>query len=166
MRKQLRHLALVTCITAAAAFSSQIAAADPGSPSGRPEAGCNQQHQCNAGHRGHHFFKKMARELGLTDQQKSQVKALFASNRAQNKPLFSAMMTSKQQLRALVRSGADETAVRAQAAKVAASEADLAVKRAQATRQFLALLTPDQLAKLRAMQAKREMRFKKFQHGN
>jgi len=163
MRKQLRHLALFTCITAAATFGSQIASADSGVPSERPEAGC-QQHQGRQGHRGHRFFKKMARALGLSDQQKSQAKALFQASRAQNKPLFVGLMTAKQQLRTLIQSGsADEAAIRAQSAKVAAAQADLAVARAQTAKQFLALLTPDQVTKLRALQAKRELRLQKFQ---
>jgi periplasmic protein CpxP/Spy len=165
MRKQLRPLALLTFIAAATAFGSQIAVADTSSPTDRPEARCGQQHQQN-GHRGHRYFRKMARELGLTDQQKTQAKALFETNRAQNKPLFSALMTEKHQLRALVQSGsADEAAIRAQAGKVAAAEADLAVKRAQSAKQFLALLTPDQVTKLRAIQAKRDLKFKKLFSG-
>ena len=108
----------------------------------------------------------MARQLGLTDQQKTQAKALFQANRAQNQPLFATLIAAKQQLRALVQSGsADESAIRAQSAKVAAAQADLAVKRAQASKQFLALLTPDQVTKLRALQAKREMRLDKFRQG-
>jgi protein CpxP len=165
MRKQLTHLALFTCITAAAAFGSQIAAADPGAAAGRPEAGC-RQHQGGDGQ--HRFFRKMARELGLTDQQKTQAKALFEGNRSENKPLFDAMLSAKQQLRGMVHSGsADETAIRAQAAKVAAAEADLAVKRAQAAKQFLALLTPEQVTKLRAIEARREAKFGKHgRHGD
>ena len=51
--------------------------------------------------------------MGLSDQQKSQAKALFAANRAQNKPLFVTMMTEKQQLRTLIHSGnADEASIR------------------------------------------------------
>ncbi len=168
MKTQLRQIALFTCFTAATAFASQIAAADTGSAADQPKVEC-QQHQGRfgqGGHRGrHHFFKKMARELGLTDQQKSQAKELFQANRTQNKPLREALMSARQQLRTLVQSGsADETAIRAQSAKVAAAQADLAVKRAQATKQFLALLTPDQVTKLRAMQAKREGKFRKFGH--
>jgi protein CpxP len=170
MRKQLRPLALFTCITAAAAFGSQIALADTGAPSDRPEARCGEQHQHKGhnGHRGHRFFKKMAKELGLTDQQKTQAKALFEAGRAQNRPLFTALMTEKHQLRNLVHSGsADEAAIRAQSAKVAAAEADLAVKRAQGAKQFLALLTPDQVTKLRVLQAERDKKFEKFRsHGS
>jgi len=158
MRKQLRPIALFACLAVTAAFGSQIAAADTGAPAG-PEMRCQEQH---GGHRGHHFFKKMARALGLTDQQKAQAKALFTANRTQNKPLFVALMTEKHQLHALIQSGsADEAAIRAQSAKVASLQADLAVKRAQAAKQFQALLTPDQVTKLKAMQAKREQRFMK-----
>lgn len=169
MRKQLRPLALFTCITAAAAFGGQIAAADTGSPSGQSEVKCGEQHQNQhqrPGHRGHRFFKKMAKELGLTDQQKTQAKALMETSRTQNKPLFSTLMAEKHQLRTLVMSGsADEAAIRAQAAKVAAAEADLAVKRGQGAKQFLALLTPDQVIKLKAIQAKREQKVKEFRSG-
>jgi periplasmic protein CpxP/Spy len=158
MRKQLRPLALFTCLTAVTAFGSQIAAADTSSPDDRSEVKCGEQHK---GHRGH--LKKMARELGLSDQQKTQAKALLETNQAQNKPLFSTLMTAKHQLRELVQSGsADEAAIRAQAAKVAAAEADLAVKRAQDAKQFLALLTPDQVTKFKAFQAKRAQKSKKF----
>ena len=161
MRRQLGQLALFTCITAASAFGSQIAFADNSSPEGRPEARSGQHHQ--KGHRGQGHFKKMVKELGLTDQQKTQAKVLYENNRAQNKPLFSALMTEKHQLRALVHSGsADEAAIRAQAAKVAFVEADLAVKRAQGAKQFLALLTPDQITKLKAIETKREAKFKEF----
>ncbi|HBG07557.1 MAG: hypothetical protein A2075_19325 [Geobacteraceae bacterium GWC2_58_44] len=161
MRRQFRPLALLTCITAATAFGSQFAAADTGSAPGRSElSGGQHKHK---GHRGEKQHEKMAKELGLTDQQKSRAKALREANRAENKPAFSALMTEKRQLRALVHSGsADEAAIRAQAAKVAYAEADLAVKRAQASRQFLDLLTPDQAAKYKEMQAKRESRPKRF----
>jgi protein CpxP len=168
MIKQLRHLALLTCVTAATAFSSQIAVADSGCQSNKPEAGCRQEHhqRCATGQRRHHFFKKIARELSLTEQQKGQARALFTASHAQNKPLFKALLTSKQQLRALVSSGADEAAIRAQSAKVATAEADLAVKRAQSAHQFLLLLTTEQATKLKVIQAKREKRCEKFTEVN
>lgn len=161
MRKQLGTLALLTCITAAAAFGSQIASAGTGSPSEFSE-GRHGQHQ-QKGHRGHgRHLAKMAKELGLTDQQKTEANELFEKNRSQNKALRGTLMTSKKQLRALVHSGtADEAAIRAEAAMVAAIEADLAVERAQGAKQFLALLTPEQATKLKAIQSKREERSQK-----
>jgi periplasmic protein CpxP/Spy len=166
MRNHLRPLVLLTCISAATAFGSTLAMADTSSPPDHQadhQGVKGEQHRHGKGHRGHHHFKKMAKELGLTDQQKTQAKALFESSRAQNRPFFKALVTAKHDLRTLVQSGsADETAIRAQAAKLAAAEADLAVQRAQETRQFLALLTPEQVTKLKAIQAKREMKFQKF----
>lgn len=163
MRKQLRRLALFTSLTAATALGGQLAFADTDSPSDQPEAGCQMQHQGHKGHGGHRFFKRMAKALGLSDQQKAQAKTLFQNTRAQNKPLLADLMTARQQLRALVQSGsADETAIRAQSAKVAAAQTELTVKRAQAMKQFLALLTPEQVSKLQAIQAKRAQKGARF----
>jgi len=159
MRKHLRPLALFTCITAAAAFGGQLAFAESGSPAGQPEARSGQQLK-HKGHRGgERFFKKMARELDLSDQQKISGKALFEKSRAEQRPLMEAMMAEKRQLRTLVHSGStDEYDIRAQAAKVATLEADLAVQRAEQAKQFLALLTPDQATKLKEIQARQKDR--------
>jgi|SRR6185369_12402620 len=160
MRKQLRPLVLLTCITAATAFGSSLAIADTAPAPAPDQHEMKGEHQHRKGHQ--RFFKKMAKELGLSDQQKSQAKALFASNHAQNKPLFEAVRNARHDLRGLTESGsADEAAIRAQAAKLASAEAELAVKRAQGTKEFLALLTPDQVTKLKALRAKREVRFQK-----
>jgi protein CpxP len=154
MRNHLRHLVLLACITAATAFGSTLATADTSSPP--DHAGLKGEHGRHKGQRGPRHFSKMARELGLTDQQKTEAKALFEGGRAQNQPLFKALQTARHELRTLVQSGStDEAGIRAQASKVATAEADLAVQRAQGTRQFLALLTPDQATKLKAIQAKR-----------
>ena len=155
MRRQLRQLAVFTCITAASAFGGQIAVADTGPRADCSEAGSRQHHR-HKGQHGDRFFKKIAGQLGLTDQQKTQAKALHETNRAQNKPVFSALMAEKRQLRSLIHSGSsDEQAIRAQAARVAAAEADLAVMKAKNAKQFLALLTPEQATKLQAIQAER-----------
>ena len=79
---------------------------------------------------------------------------MFTANRAQAKPLFTGLMTERRQLRTLIQSGtADEAAIRAESAKVSSLEADLAVQRAKGAKQFMALLTPDQQAKLKALRA-------------
>jgi periplasmic protein CpxP/Spy len=165
MRKEFRTLALFTCITAASAVGAQFAAADTGSRhEGKPN--CGEQHRRH-GQRGEHFFKKLAKELGLNDQQKSQAKAILEASRAQNKPYFKAMMTEKRQMKELILTGsADEAAIRAQSAKVAAAEADLAVQRAKEAKQLLALLTPEQKTKLKTIMDKREQKFRQHMHGD
>jgi len=170
MKKQLRHVALLTCLAAAATFGSQLTFADSGAPDtgGAPQAAGPMHHPDHQGRQGkqaHRFFKRMAKELGLTDQQKVQVKALFKANHEANRPLRSSLMAERRQLRALEFSGtADEAAIRAQAAKVAALQADLAVKKAQSAKDFLGLLTPDQVTKLRAMQARMEKKMEHFRY--
>lgn len=156
MRQQVRTMAVLACIGAATAFGAQVAAANTAPAKERQEARGGQHEHKHKGERGDHF-KKMAKELGLTEQQKTQAKALKESQMAGNKELFGTLRTEKRQLHALIHSGsADEAAVRAQAAKVASVEAELAVKRAQGAKQFLALLTPEQVTKYRELQAKRE----------
>lgn len=160
MRKFVRSSLLIACLCSTMALGSQLALADDTGPAPGPE-------QFQGGHDGQHrrghFFKKMVKELGLSDQQKAQAKALFKSNREASKPLFANLMTAKHQLEKLVASGtADPATIQAQAAALATAETNLAVQRAQGTKQFLALLTPDQVAKYNAMQAKREAKFQEF----
>lgn len=166
MRNHLRPFVLLTCITAATAFGGTLAMADtaPADQAGvqGEHQGKHQHHKGQRGERGHRYFKKLARELDLTDAQKTQAKALWEKSREQNKPLFEALMSARHELRTMEQSGsADEAAIRAQAAKVAVAQADLAVRRAQSVRQFQALLTPDQVTKLKAIQAKGDHKFRK-----
>lgn len=56
----------------------------------------------------------------------------------------------------------DETAIRAQAAKVASLEADLAVQRAHVAHDIRAVLTPGQLQKLKDMQINADARVDGF----
>ena len=123
---------------------------------------CDQkQQQSNWGH--HERFAEMADKLALSDQQKAQMKEVFKKNQPQVKPIFTKLISEKRELRTLIHSGsADEAAIRAQAAKVAGAEADLAVQRAQMAKQFRAILTPEQVEKFKAIQKEKEARFDKF----
>lgn len=123
---------------------------------------CNQKEQWH--HWGHHKrFAELADKLALSDQQKAQMKEVFKKNQPQVKPIFTKLINEKRELRTLIQSGsADEAAIRAQAAKVAGAEADLAVQRAQMAKQFRAILTPEQVEKYKAIQKEKEARFNKF----
>ena len=162
MRSQIRRLAMFTCITAATAMGGQLALAQSAPPSQQSEMKrCDQQH--NKGHRGRHHAMMMAKELGLSEQQQSRAKALYEEHRAANKEVFQKMRAERRQLRALVHSGSsDEGAIRAQAAKVAQAEADLAVSKARMARKFIALLSPEQLSKYQEMATRREGKMKRF----
>lgn len=99
---------------------------------------------------------RMETELGLSAQQKQDIKALFTTCHTRNEPLIQRMRTERRALRKLIHAEkTDEAAIRAQSAKVAAIEADLAVRRAQAGQQMRALLTPEQVKKLKAVHDKR-----------
>ncbi|MBJ6751559.1 Spy/CpxP family protein refolding chaperone [Geomonas anaerohicana] len=153
MKTQLKQLALFTCITASAVLGSHNAFAGYGPMEGDGSKGCVEQQE-DGGRRG--MFMKMAKELGLSDQQRHEARAIFESGRTKNAPLFASLRHERHELQALVRSGsADEAAIRAQSAKVAALQADLAVQRAAQSRQFIALLTPEQAAKFKAMREAR-----------
>jgi len=107
---------------------------------------------------GRHM-KKMATELGLTAQQQQDVKAVFEKARPQAEPLMKQRKSEHQALRTLIHADAvDEAAIRAQSARVAAVEADMAVQRAHVAQQVRAILTPEQAQKFKEFQAGRESR--------
>jgi periplasmic protein CpxP/Spy len=173
MTKSLRSLVLVAGIASASAFGCNFALADTtaAAPAATQPQG-EHRHGCDKG-KGHwkrqraQRFAHLAKALGLSDQQKAQAKAIFTENREQAKPLFTSMRSERHQLHQLIQSGsADEAAIRAQSAKVSALQADLAVQRAKGAKQLLALLTPDQQAKFKELQARREQKCAGFgNHG-
>ena len=98
--------------------------------------------------------------LGLSDEQRASVKAVLRNHQPEIKPLVDQLVTARRALRAAVRAEAvDESAIRAQAAKVASLEADLAVKRAAVAHEIRALLTPAQIEKFKQIQANADTRF-------
>ena len=166
MKKSFRSLVLLAGVASFTALGCNFALAEEASATAAP-AQADHQHGCNQGkpQRGHRFFQRLAKKLALTDQQKVQAKAIFKDNRAQAKPTLDSLKAERHRLRSLIQSGsADEAATRAQSAKVAALQADLAVQRAKGAKQLLALLTPDQQAKLKALQAQWEHNPREFGH--
>ena len=102
-----------------------------------------------------HNFKKFAAKLGLTDAQKAQAKAIFQGNKDVVKPMLTGLRAERGNLQALIQSDTmDETAIRAETAKIAGIQADLNVNRAKVGTQFRAILTPGQLAILKASHQK------------
>jgi periplasmic protein CpxP/Spy len=86
-------------------------------------------------------------QLGLTDQQKTQVKAIFDGHKTDMQGFQTRMQTARKALDDAIWSGADEAAIRAKAADVAAVQADMDVFRSTVHAQVFAVLTPDQQAK-------------------
>lgn len=100
------------------------------------------------------FFAERLAQLGLTDAQLADVKKVLRTHLPAAKPVLEKLVTERRQLRATIHAETvDETAIRAQAAKVAALEADLAVLRATVAHEIKPVLTAEQIEKLKAMGA-------------
>jgi Spy/CpxP family protein refolding chaperone len=105
------------------------------------------------------FAQRLAK-LGVTDAQKAQLKTILRSYQPTVGPLVKEVVTERRALRDTIRAQTvDETAILAQAAKVASLEADLAVQRAHVAHDIRAVLTPEQLHKLKDMQIDADARF-------
>ena len=112
---------------------------------------------------GGRHFKKMATELGLSAQQKQEIKDILKRNHPQTQPMMTQLLIERRALRALVQAEViDEGAIRTQSAKVATIEADLAFHRAQVAQEMRKVLTPEQVLKFKEIQAKRDRQLDEF----
>jgi len=137
-----KGFAVLVAVVAAVSFSPLTSSAFMGEDGAQPA--------------GRHF-KKMATELGLSAQQQQDVKAVFAKNRPLAEPLMKQLKAEHRALRTVVQTDAvDDAAIRAQSAKLAAVEADLAVQRAHVGQQIRAILTPEQLQTFKGLQVDRD----------
>jgi Spy/CpxP family protein refolding chaperone len=104
-------------------------------------------------------IKRITKELQMTPQQQQQLKDIFARNRPQGEPLRKQFMDERRALRSLIQTDTiDEPAIRAQVARLAAVEADMAVHHAHVSKEIRAILTPEQIAKAKELQEQRDKR--------
>jgi len=91
---------------------------------------------------------RMAEALGLSDAQKTKVRALFKAEREKSDELMEKLAAYGKELRQAERAARfDEAAVRATALKRAQVEVELAVSRARLHSEVNAVLTPEQRAR-------------------
>jgi len=115
-----------------------------------------------AGHRRGMLGERLA-SLGLTDEQKARLKDTLQAHKATVKPLVDKLVAERRALQDLIHTGkADEAAVRAQAGKIAAVEADLAVERAKIVAELRPVLTEEQIKKLQEMKGEFRDRVDQF----
>jgi len=89
--------------------------------------------------------QRLAEKLNLTADQKAQIKAVLSGEKDTLMPLLGQLHDARKGLRAAIHaSDANETAVRAAAAKVAAVEGDLAVERMKIYGKIAPILTDEQ----------------------
>jgi Spy/CpxP family protein refolding chaperone len=83
-------------------------------------------------------------ELGVNDSQKQQIHAILREARPALQPLVAQYVQERRTLRKTIHTApVNEQAIRAQAARVAQTEADLDVKRAHVSARIRAILTPE-----------------------
>lgn len=95
------------------------------------------------------ILKRIAEKLNLTGDQKSQIKTILGGEKDALKTLLGQCHAARKNLRAAIQAGdANETSVRAAAAKVASAEADLAVERMKLFGKISPILTDEQRQKI------------------
>jgi Spy/CpxP family protein refolding chaperone len=95
------------------------------------------------------LFGKLV-ELGVSQAQKQQIHAVLRESHPAIKPLVAQYVQERRALRKTIYTApVNEAAIRAQAARVAQIEADLDVKRAYVSERIRAVLTPEQVEKLK-----------------
>jgi protein CpxP len=96
------------------------------------------------------------RELGLSDDQRTQIHAAMTGHREEFKALFDRARAARQaQQAAIEQVPMNEQQIRAASTELAAAEADMAVLRARVHEQIYSMLTPDQQTKLKALKDQR-----------
>lgn len=157
LRKEFAALAILTAVAVGGTTVSGTAWADRG---GDRDGRCGSEER-DGGWKGHgHGGQRLAKALGLSKEQREQVKAIFGKHRDEMAPLRKKMESERRELRNLTQSDKpDEAAIREQAKKIAVTSGDIAVLRAKVSQEVRAVLTPEQIKKFRAMQEKRDSRF-------
>jgi protein CpxP len=99
------------------------------------------------------------RGLDLTDAQREQVRGIMSARQADFKAIGERLTTAHEaQRQAVTRVPVDENEIRARVSEASAVEADFAVLRARIHEQVYQVLTPEQQAKAKTLQAERQKR--------
>ena len=99
------------------------------------------------------------RGLDLTDAQREQVRGIYGARQADFKAIGERLKTAHNaQHQAVTRVPVDENEIRARVSEASAVEADFAILRARIREQVYQLLTPEQQAKAKSLDAERQKR--------
>jgi protein CpxP len=146
-----RLLIAAAAVLLGTALSQSQAASD--APAAPPMHG----HEFAMGEPMMHFF---ADKLDLTDSQKEQMKSIMQKERPAIHPLMQQSHAIEQQLRQYAEGTYDEAKVRALANQRAQIDAELTVQRTRIHNELFQLLTPDQQAKAKELEAQHAERFR------
>jgi protein CpxP len=100
----------------------------------------------------------LAKQLDVTDAQKTQMKAVMEKEHATMHPLMQQMHSLDQQLKQYTEGTYDEAKVQALVAQQSQTLVQLKVEETRIHNELYQLLTPDQQAKLKEIEANREAR--------
>jgi protein CpxP len=107
-------------------------------------------------------FHRMLKQLDLTSDQQTQVKAIFAKEKPTMEPLMEQMRQNHNAMSALEAAGPfDEAKTRVLATQNAQTMVELQVEHARIKSEIMQILTADQKAKLAQIEADREARMGK-----
>ena len=103
------------------------------------------------GHRGDGRFLETIAGLGITDEQRDQIRAILREAKPTAEPLVKRVVAERRALRDLVRHGGTEAEIRSQVNKVAAAVSELVVLKARIAPQVRGVLTPEQQERVAEM---------------
>lgn len=146
---------MITVVTISAMIGggsgAVLAGHGPGSKECRSQPGMEK--------RADKFEARMAKELKLTESQRSQVKAIKSAEMLQNKELFDKMHKIRKLLMQMADAPTfDETAVRTAAAEQAKIQTELIVSRTRTHNQISMILTAEQKELAKKLREKIERR--------
>ncbi len=107
-------------------------------------------------------FHHMLKQLDLTSDQHSQVKAIWEKEKPTLQPLMQQMRQNQSAMKALEASGPfDETKTRSLATQNSQTMVEMQVEHSRIKSEIMQILTPDQKAKLAQIEANHEARMSK-----
>lgn len=127
---------------------------------GRPRGGGHGPRGEGMGPMGPMGQLGILRELDLTEDQRTQIRALFEEVEATGAP--DRLREARESLHDAVESGADESTLRQQAAQLGEVEGDAAVEWARARARIQEILTPEQKKELEQLKKEAEERMEMF----
>ncbi len=113
---------------------------------------------------GDHMMEFFAKHLDLTADQQTQAKAILQKEHPVMKPLFQQSRQIEQQLQQYAEGTFDEAKVRALATQKAQVDVELEVQKARIHNELFQILTPEQQAKAKEMEARHEARMQQHMH--
>ena len=144
-------IAAVAVLLGTAISKSQTTDAPPPPP----------MHGHEFGMSGGHMMGFFADYLNLSDEQRAQMKAILHKEHPAMKPLFEQAHQIDLQLRLYAEGTYDEAKVRVLAAQKAQLEVEMTVQKTRIHNELFQVLTPDQQAKMKEMEARHEARMER-----